>query len=311
MDSLSDEAILPQSAGVLREVPPSQWGPEHRLRLVNYPVLEEPEHVECRIVSFGAGGFEMTVRVVDLQARIDRQMSTAPLRGHRKPIDQRCEVDKARSVRRARQKVRGLCRQIGAQYLMTLTTRESENSPEELALRWKRFCRIVHRRLGYKLVSVVVPERHPSNPNHWHLHAALPAFLNVNVARPIWWACCGGRGMGNIDMKYIKVPHAMGPGERSRRVARYLSKYMTKELMTEHRPDKKNYWRSRFDDPDVRRCILEARPGEWSRIVDECVRRFGVVWNVDDQRDFFFFPDASGFWYSHAAGGFGQPPPPF
>lgn len=312
MDSLPEGLFPSQSGPRLRQVPPSQWGPEHRNRPINYPILEEPEHLEAKLISFEAGGFELSVRRVDVQKRIEWGMDgVRPLRGARKPINQRSEMDKERAVRRARQKVRVLCRQIGCRYLVTFTTREESNTPEELAGRWWQFCRMVERRMGRRLQYVAVPERHPTNPNHWHLHVGIPMFLNVNVARPIWWACCGGRGMGNIDAKYIKVPHALGEGERSRRVAHYLSKYMTKELLTEHRPDKKSYWRSRFEGPQVMRTFLDARPGQWSRIVEECVRRFGCVYDPLVSRGWFMFPDGSGFWYSHIAGHPGQAEPPF
>lgn len=306
MDSLA-------SPGRLRQIPYDVWkdDPSHRERPINYPVLEERNHLECKIVGFERGGFELSCRTVDVQERIDREMRPRGVPAARKPIEQRSEVDKERAQRRARRMVRWACRQIGAQYLLTLTTRQSENTPEELAEQWKRFCRLAEFKLGHRLVYVAVPERHPSNPKHWHLHVALPAFLSVNIARPLWWACCGGRGQGNIDIKYIKVRDGLGVGERARRVAAYLSKYMSKDLVEKHRPDKKNYWRSRFEMPGVRRYFLTSRPGAWSELLREVADRFGVVLDFSDKGGFFLFPDMSGFWYCHYAGKPGQSPPPF
>jgi hypothetical protein len=236
-------------------------------------------------------------------------------RGRRKPFEERRQEDKDRAVKRARRNVRWACRQIGATHLMTLTTRQDRNSPEELAVWWKRFVRLVRVRLGVDLPYVAVPEPHPKNPGHWHLHVAVRGFIPINIARRCWWACCGGRGMGNIDLKYIKVRSGMGDGERARRVASYLSKYMSKALMGTHRPDKKNYWRSVFDMPDVTRHWLRARPNadDWSELLREFCDRFGLRWEVlfRDRSGLFVFPDGSGFWYSHYAGKGGIAEPPF
>lgn len=318
------DSLAPRSGPA--QIPASEWSVEHRRRSVNYPVFVEREQVEVKVVSFAAGGFELTARTVDLQERVDRDERMATdlqarfdlgMRGggfgvrKRKPIAERCEADKLRALRRAKVAVRHACRQIGATHLLTLTTRQDRNTPEELAGRWRRFCRLVEFKLGRRLTYVAQPEPHPKNLDHWHLHVALPGFLPVNVARPIWWACCGGRGEGNIDIKYIKVRDGLGDGERARRVASYISKYMTKELVFDHRPDKKNYWRSRFELPGVRRCFLvHARPGDLDGMRREVCERFGIVWEPQQQGGWFFFPDGSGFWYSHAGGG-AQAPPPF
>ena len=121
--------------------------------------------------------------------------------------------------------------------------------------------------------------------------------------------------MGNIDLKYIKVRSGMGDGERARRVASYLSKYMSKALMGTHRPDKKNYWRSVFDMPDVTRHWLRARPdaSDWSELLREFCDKFGLSWEVlfRDRSGMFVFPDDSGFWYCHYAGKPGIAEPPF
>src|SRR5690348_15684899 len=101
------------------QIPPSEWSVEHHRRPFNHPVFAEPLHVECKVVSFAAGGFELTARTVDVQYRSDREMQRGPGGGGvRKPMEERSELDKLRASRRAKQMVRLLCRQIGAQYLL-------------------------------------------------------------------------------------------------------------------------------------------------------------------------------------------------
>jgi hypothetical protein len=227
-------------------------------------------------------------------------------RGLRKPVEERDERDMLRAVARARKTIRHAVKTIGATYLMTLTTRQEENSPDELARRWKKFVRAYRPFSGDDFLYVAVPERHPTNPKHWHLHVAVRGRIKVNVARPIWWTCCGGRGQGNIDVKHIKVGvhpatgRERGPLVRSEKIARYISKYMSKDLLFAHRPDKKRYWRSEFDLPAARRYWLKTRPdhksGSVSLALREFLDRFGLTGAAVS---LFVFPDGSGFWLSY------------
>jgi len=64
--------------------------------------------------------------------------------------------------------------------------------------------------------------------------------------------------MGNVDVQHLKVgvhPDGTpkGPLVKAEKIARYISKYMTKDLIFAHRPDEKRYWRSEFDLPKARR----------------------------------------------------------
>lgn len=283
----------------------------------NCPVFEDREHYLLTVYGFDAGGFEATLRPVDLQALAELRMRP---KGHRKPVEQRDERDMLRAVARAKKTVRHAVKTIGATHLMTLTTREHENSPESLATQWKQFVRAYRRFSGEDFPYVAVPERHPSNPKHWHLHVAVRGFVKLNVARPLWWSCCGGRGMGNIDVKHIKVGayedgSPKGPLVKAEKIARYISKYMSKDLIFAHRPDKKRYWRSEFDLPAARRYWLKTRPGDGDNSLNlalaEFLDRFGLTHHG---LSFFVFPDGSGFWcnYNPEASIFATTrPPPF
>lgn len=247
---------IPFSKGRYRpaQVPMSDWPAWEHDRPGNYPIYQKREHFLATVQGFDAGGFEATIRCVDLQSLVDLRLRP---RGLRKPVEKRDERDIHRAVAWARKTIRHAVKTIGATHLLTLTTREHENSPESLAVRWKQFVR------AYRAVSndgfpyVAVPERHPLNPKHWHLHVAVRGFVDVRIARRLWWECCGGRGMGNVDVKHIKVgAHRngipKGPLFKSERIARYLSKYMSKDLIFAHRADKKRYWRSEFPLPMAR-----------------------------------------------------------
>jgi len=300
------------------QIPPYEWSHIDRERPVNYPIYEEREHYLATVHGFDAGGFEATVRRVDLQEIAD---SKSRPRGNRKPAEKRSEEDMIRAVRRARKTVRHAVKTIGATHLMTLTTRQDENSPEELSVQWKKFVRSYRPFSGDDFLYVAVPERHPKNPKHWHLHVAVRGWVKLKIARQIWWSCCGGRGDGNIDVKFIKVGVCAGTGMpkgplvKAEKIARYISKYMSKDLLFAHRPDKKRYWRSEFDLPEARRYWLKTRPGtgdeSLSLALAEFMERFGLRHHA---LSLFAFPDGSGFWLSynpHASAFHSTHPPPF
>ena len=282
-----------------RQLPVSQWAAP--ARPVNFPVLEDRDHYLCTVYGFSVGGFEASVRLVDLQALIDSQMRP---RGRRKPVEDRREADMVSSVQRSKRALRRAVKEIGCDHLLTVTTREKRNSPESLALLWKAFVRRYRFFAKDEFPYVAVPERHPSNPDHWHLHVATRGKLKLSIARQMWWFVCGGRGMGNIDVKFVRVGCDPKTGlqrgvlERADRIARYISKYMTKDLCFAHRPDKKRYWRSEFTMPEGRRYWLEARPGADG--VDQALSEFLSRFNVSLARcSLFVFPDGSGFWLSY------------
>ncbi|MDP1718711.1 MAG: hypothetical protein Q8L40_11610 [Burkholderiales bacterium] len=299
------------------QVPPAERSPGDRDRPVNYPVYEDREHFLATVHGFGAGGFEASIREVDLQALVNARMRP---RGARKPESDRDPRDVVRSVARSRKTIRHCVKTIGADHMLTLTTREDENSPESLMVRFKRFVRAYRSFSKDAFDYVAVPERHPTNPKHWHLHIAVRGWVKLNIARQVWWNCCGGRGMGGIDVKRFKVschPNGSpkGPLVKSEMIARYLSKYMGKDLIFAHRPDKKRYWRSEFDLPEARRYWLKTRPGGGdyglTHALHEFLNKFGLT---GVGLSTFIFPDGSGLWLSYNPDSSNLPtthPPPF
>lgn len=297
---MSDGIPFPAGSYRPRRLAVSEWPPGEWDRPQNHPLYEAREHFLATVYGFDAGGFEATIRRVDAQTLLDAQLRP---RGRRKPVEKRDERDILRAVARAKKTIRHAVKTIGASHLLTLTTREHENTPESLAVRWKRFVRAYRAVSKDRFPNVAVPERHSLNPKHWHLHVAVRGFVEVRIARRLWWACCGGRGMGNVDVKHIKVGvHGngmpKGPLVKSEKIARYLSKYMSKDLIFAHRPDKKRYWRSEFDLPAPRRYWLEARPGGGG--LDAAFAEFLARFPVSrDALSIWFFPDGSGFWCSY------------
>lgn len=254
---------------------------------VNAPVYVEPYHFMASVQAFSGGGFEVTAKLVDAQKIAERRCLAAPAR-RRGLVDADSERHRANVLRarqRAKRRVRHVCKEMGADRLLTLTTRELRNSPEEMLAKWQRWLLLVERASGGRRFHyVAVLEPHPSNPDHFHLHVAVAVFLSVDVLRRCWWQVCGGRGMGNVHIKRL------GGAEMENRVSRvasYISKYLTKDCLI--RFNKKSYWSSRVNLPEVRRYWLRARTMD--EVLRELVERFGVrferAWLSDDQSTFW------------------------
>jgi hypothetical protein len=102
---------------------------------------------------------------------------------------------------------------------------------------------------------------------------------------------------------------------RAEKIARYISKYMSKDLIFAHRPDKKRYWRSEFDLPEARRYWLKTRPGSGDESLSLALREFLDQFGLTGAAlSMFAFPDGSGFWLNynpHASAFQSTHPPPF
>ena len=113
--------------------------------IVNHACFVEPHHLQLKIQPFNNGGFEGTVKWVDLQKIADMQNAPRKLGTREKP-EERSQESIERSRMRASQKVRHHVKSICANRLLTLTKRETAetgfSTPVEWAHYWARFCRV-------------------------------------------------------------------------------------------------------------------------------------------------------------------------
>lgn len=245
-----------------------------------------PSQYRAKIVNFKNGGGELVLRRIDREKA--KELFEATL-GYGFPTRSRVEVPEAElsseelekraenqlsAQRRAKRKVRLLVKQMGANHLLTLTTRAKRSTREEMTAAWARFVRLARKATGEEMPYLAVLEPHPSNPEHLHLHAAITSRLNVNVLRRCWFMALGGRGdergkdtPGNVDIQKIKVPRGH---RRSERIAKYISKYITKELVPAF--NKKRYFHSKIDPLEIRRFWIDAKTkGEAFRFATDMI----------------------------------------
>lgn len=246
------------------------------------------------IQTFHAGGYEVVCTPLDLE-QLARRADADRHHGERTKPEEQDPESVERSRRRAKKKVRHLIKSMGCDRLFTLTRRESNPadywSREDWLKAWAHFVKSCSR-AGVDLAYVAVLELHKKG--NFHLHVALVGKIPINIVRRIWWAITGGRGQGNVDVKY--KPH-LSDYDRRAGLAKYVSKYLTKGFEETEAFNKKRYFASRHTLPELRRLILSAQ--SWGEAAAELSRHFGLdLLQLVNSRQFFKFPGKDGFWFN-------------
>ena len=216
-----------------------------------------PEQFRLKVQRFGVVPCEVTVqrihRIVLHDTRsYDGDIDRIGRRfGRRDPDRPRTAESLERSQRRAKMAVRLKVTELAPHSLVTFTTRKLL-SLDELANRWERFVLLV-RRVEPGFEYVCVPEPHPKNPDHLHLHVATRGRVSRDTLRRLWHIALeagegrrvtatlrGSAAPGNIDDQPIKGRDVI---KRIRKIGRYISKYITKDLL--ERFNRRRYWPSK------------------------------------------------------------------
>lgn len=250
-------------------------------------------NIVVTVQQFKTGGFEANGKYVDMLG-LGRMLESKSKTGKREKHDKVKENDQIRSVQRAKKKARQQIKNKGCDRLLTLTKRESNSETFWTEDDWLkafrefiRLCRVA--KIEFPYVAAIEPHK----KGNFHLHIAVKGHLHANTIRSIWSAINGGHGSSNVDIKFHKDKT---PTERLAGVAKYVSKYITKQLNSE-RFNRKRYWASRDNDgelPPVKRLILNAR-----NMVDALVELAAALcldFGVLKQKVFEF---GGGFWFNY------------
>lgn len=211
------------------------------------------------------------------------------LRGEREDPNQaeKDEANRARSARRAKTRVRRLCKAQGCDTLLTLTYRENQTDLERAKRDFQAFVdrmqwaltaegRRTATNCRFQFVYVAAFEQQKRGA--WHVHLAthaLPRTLlarngvkvkSYNVVRAIWRSVAGEAG-GNIDQSRRKRSTKRSPAK----VAAYLSKYIMKafEAGADHA---KRYLASRCEIPE--RVRIQFVSASLADLIATCVADF-------------------------------------
>lgn len=192
-----------------------------------------------------------------------------------------------RAARRAKQKVHFLVRQLGADHMLTLTTRENIQSAKEFDDVFTRFIRLVREKnvLRYDdkgKTTLVLRTR--DTPRLWsyvavrelqergafHMHIACVGRQDLVLLRSCWYVALGGtpndvneQSLGAIDVQYSQKRFS-GQSETHKtfKLVQYLCKYISKTFEYDTELGQRRYKSSRgIPDPNVQKQYL---PVYWS-----------------------------------------------
>ena len=123
------------------------------------------------------------------------------------------DEDLERARRRAKTRVRKLVKELVPNHFSTFTIRGAGPvyfTAEDWKVIWGYFVRYL-RQAGVDFQYVSVLERHPTNPDHLHMHVAWrgEGFVNYNMLRRFWHMAIGKRS-GVVVKKVLRGPDSLG-----------------------------------------------------------------------------------------------------
>ena len=222
---------------------------------------QEPDQYRLKVQQYTSAPPELTIQRISFDRDVERYQSayengfSNAFRGRSVRSSEKKAVS-AESLERSERRAKTSCRksimELAPSSMVTFTTREVMGFDALLSC-WKYFQRLCHQ-ASAQFEYVAVVERHPSNPEHLHLHVAYRGRIHYGTIRRLWHIALearhgrrvsktlyGSDSPGNInDSKRVK---ARDPLTRMRKIAKYVSKYITKDMISQF--NRKRYWPSK------------------------------------------------------------------
>jgi len=182
------------------------------------------DHTQAHDPTNGAGGSIWSVKIHDYGKQwIEASWGKVDLCPRKKGSDGRLrnrEQNEKRAQSRAKGEIRRKCLAIGADHLVTFTYRMNIEDREKVLSDLERLRRMLSRN-GYPMPYVAVLECQKRGAIHPHL--AVRGFQDVRLLRRCWYKIVG-KAQGQVN---VRGPR---PGTSSVKLARYLSKYISKDI---------------------------------------------------------------------------------
>lgn len=250
-------------------------------------------HVELTVLDCGNGNVEATATIRQVGITPGKK-KTGKRKGVGKTRETMSEVALGRSAGRAQKKVRLSSKVMAADRLLTLTSRKYLYTRELAWRAFKEFNRLMTLRFRARWKYVAVPELHPKNEDHYHIHCAISGHYNVNTVRLLWRQALrnscqeawNDHAPGNIDIEYKSNKY-----DRVNGVAKYIAKYITKAPSLGNQYEKR-YEKSRGLEPEktmlfvelgatdlqIMRKVQDLSSGVFTRMpVWKCIRGYDVL----------------------------------
>lgn len=206
----------------------------------------------------------------------------------------------SRAVRRAKQSIRWLAKNMQADRLFTLTYRANVEDREQVKTDFTKFLRLVRKHIGtWEYVAVLERQDRGS----YHIHCAVKGWQKISILRACWYRALGGTGTetgestpGQVDVTSpTKRWGKPGRSWRSDKIAGYLTKYLDKTF-DETTAEKRRYWSAReLSKPTpIRVWLGAAGPVE---CITETVSFLQTFYGVCPDFDMWLSPDKTCFWF--------------
>ena len=154
------------------------------------------------------------------------------------------------SLRRTKKQIRQQSRMMCANLMLTFTTRHAYVDVDQFKRVTSRFLAMVRKEhVDFQYISVF--ERHNSNKTSskkkgsLHMHMVTAGYVPYNPLRELWKKAVQ-LDLKNGDWEGASMQASEAKNRSPSTLARYISKYLTKDLDNEHfEPNKKRYWSSK------------------------------------------------------------------
>jgi hypothetical protein len=182
------------------------------------------------------------------------------------------------AVRRARGHVRRYCAANWLNRLGTLTYADACHDPIQLRADLAAFFRKLRSSVGSRFPYLWVPEWHPGG-HGLHVHFTVGQFVHWRTIKAAW-------GRGIIDIRMLTdLPVGSGALGEARLAARYLSKYVGKDLGATGTGGLHRYEVAQGFGPKVRRLTAPTLQAVMDRAIEIMGAEPADVWDSEDQPD--------------------------
>jgi hypothetical protein len=187
------------------------------------------DHTESNSSTQSLGGSTWSVKIHDFGKQwIESSWGKVEARSGKRGLKGKSphkEQNEKRARARATGEIRRKCLSIRADHLVTLTYRDNVEDRERVLTDLERLRRMLSR-CGYSMPYVAVLECQKRGAIHPHL--AVRGFQDIRLLRRCWYKIVG-KAQGQVN---VKGPR---PGTSPVKLARYLSKYISKDIDSQPR----------------------------------------------------------------------------
>jgi hypothetical protein len=219
-----------------------------RIETATSRTVENPAEYELKTRKFANGTMDFVVsKIKHFIPKIHKDTKTGVKHYSEKTDDEKRLDNIMRAERRARQQVHFAIRSIGADHMLTLSTRENITDRNKFFLYFARFIQLVRtQKLVYGKLQPLAEKRHYAfcavpelqERGAYHMHIAVVGKQDIPFLRACWYVALNGtesdtgeQVKGQIDVTNSKRKFGTETTfHKTQTLVGYLTKYITKSF---------------------------------------------------------------------------------